>query len=97
MLKEILLEIGFIEDMRANWGNEEVPQTFFHNSPYSRKYVLIRLTLPLAILQFAILWRHKSPSVISTGNLGLQLPVAIAKFSDLVIGYWLLPVGNRVS
>ena len=22
-----------------------MPQTFFHNSPYSRKYVLIRLTL----------------------------------------------------
>ena len=40
----MLLEIGFIEDMRTTLGNKEVPQTFFHNSFYSRKYNLIRLT-----------------------------------------------------
>ena len=41
---QILLEIAFIEEMRTTWGNKEVPQTFFYNSPYSRKYELIRLT-----------------------------------------------------
>ena len=45
VLKEILLEIGFVEEMRTTWGNEEVPQTFSHNFPYSRKYLLIHLTL----------------------------------------------------
>ena len=25
-LKEILLEIGFVEEMRTTWGNKEVPQ-----------------------------------------------------------------------
>ena len=39
--KEILPEIGFIEEMRTTSGNKEVLQTFFHNS---RKYNLIRLT-----------------------------------------------------
>ena len=43
-VKEILLEIAFSEEMRASWGNKVVPQTFFHNSFYSRKYDLIRLT-----------------------------------------------------
>ena len=42
-LEEILLEIGFIEEMRTTWGYKEVPQTFFHNSPYLRKYDLIPL------------------------------------------------------
>ena len=44
LIKEILLEIGFIEEIRTTWGNEEVPQNFFHNSLYSRKYDLIRMT-----------------------------------------------------
>ena len=43
-VKEILLEIGFIEEMRTIWGNKEVPQTFFHNFLYLRKYNLICLT-----------------------------------------------------
>ena len=36
---------------------------------------------------------------ISTGSLGLQVPVTVIKFSHLVTGYSLLsiPVGNRVS
>ena len=32
ILKEILLEFGFIEEMRTTWGNEEVPQIFFPQS-----------------------------------------------------------------
>ena len=44
ILKEILLEIGFVEEMRSTWGNKEVPQTFSPNTPYSRKYVLICCT-----------------------------------------------------
>ena len=39
----MLIEIGFIEEMRTNWGNKEVPQIFFHDSFYSRKNDLIRL------------------------------------------------------
>ena len=42
--KEILHEIGFMEEMRNTEGNKEVPQTIFHNYPYLQKYVLIRLT-----------------------------------------------------
>ena len=43
-LKEILLEISFIEEIRTTPGNKEVLQTFFPQFPYSQKYVLIRLT-----------------------------------------------------
>ena len=43
-VEEILLEIGFVEEMRTIWGNKKVPQTFFHNFLYLRKYDLIRLT-----------------------------------------------------
>ena len=43
-LKEILLEIGFIVEMRSTWRNKEVPRTFFHQFRYSRTYDLIRLT-----------------------------------------------------
>ena len=39
-LTEMLLEIGFIEQMRTAGGNEEVPKIFFPNLPYSRKYNL---------------------------------------------------------
>ena len=28
----LLLVIGFIEEMRTKWGNKEVPQTFVHSS-----------------------------------------------------------------
>ena len=41
-LKEILLEIGFIEEMRTTWGNNEVPQVFLPNSLYSREYYFLR-------------------------------------------------------
>ena len=41
-VKEILLEMGFIEEMRTIWGDKEVPETFFHNFLYLRKYDLIR-------------------------------------------------------
>ena len=40
----MLLEIGFIEEMRTIWGKKEVPQSFFRNFLYLRKYDLIRLT-----------------------------------------------------
>ena len=43
-VKEILFKIGFIEEIKAIWGNKEVPQTFFHNFLDLRKYDLIRLT-----------------------------------------------------
>ena len=43
-LKEILLETGFIEEMRTTWANKQVPQPFFLNFLYSQKYDLIRLT-----------------------------------------------------
>ena len=33
----------------------------------------------------------------STGSLGPHVLGIVAKFSDLIIGYSLLPVGNRVS
>ena len=35
----------FIKEMRTTWDNKEVPQTFCHSYPNSRKYNLIRLTL----------------------------------------------------
>ena len=87
MLK-ILLEIGFIEEMRTTRGNKEVPQTFFHISHSSRKIILIRLTpyhWQPCISQFCDI--SKGLLYISTGSLGLQVLVAGAKFSDLVIGY----------
>ena len=40
----LLLEIGFIKEMRTTWGNQKMPQTFFHNSIYSQKYSLIHVT-----------------------------------------------------
>ena len=44
-VKEILLEIGIIEEMKTTYGpDKEVPHIFFHNSPFSRKYNLISLT-----------------------------------------------------
>ena len=36
-LKEMMLEIGFIEERRTTWGNKEVPKIFFYNFLYSRK------------------------------------------------------------
>ena len=43
-MKKVLLEFGFIEEMRTTRGNKEVFQTFFSNFFYLRKYDLIRLT-----------------------------------------------------
>ena len=43
-IKEILLEFSFIEEIITTRGNKQVPQTFFHNFPYSQKCVLICLT-----------------------------------------------------
>ena len=37
-LREILLEISFIEEMGTTWGNKEVPQTFSTIPFYLRKY-----------------------------------------------------------
>ena len=55
-LKEILLEISFIEEIRTTPGNKEVLQTFFPQFPLFAK---IRFnpfdSVPLATLHFAIL------------------------------------------
>ena len=61
-------------------------------------YTLVRLTpyhWQPRVSQFCditkgVLW-------INTGSLGIKIAVALAKFADLVIGYSLVPVGNRVS
>ena len=75
-----------------------MPQTFFPNSPYSQKYDLIRLTpyhCNRAFRKFVT--SQNSLLQISTDSLSLQVQVVAAKFPDLVIGYSLLPVDNRVS
>ena len=54
-VEEMLLETGFIKEMRTAWVNDKVPQTFFQNFLYLPKYDLIRLTpyhLESCILQF---------------------------------------------
>ena len=38
-IKEILLEIGFIEEIRTTSGNKEVPQILIHVSLYTRKSI----------------------------------------------------------
>ena len=43
-IKELLFEIGLIEEMRTTWSNKEEPVSFFVNSLYSPKYDLIPLT-----------------------------------------------------
>ena len=54
-----------------------MPQTFFHNSPYLQKYVLIRLILyHWQLLQFCDI--TKDILQISTGSLGQQVSVAEA-------------------
>ena len=71
-MKEILREIGFIEEMRTAWGSKEVSHTFFQNStsPYPKffsKLAKVRFIpfdfVPLATLYFAFLWHHKKPTV----------------------------------
>ena len=37
LLTQILLEIGFTDEIRTTSKNKEVPQTFFHNSSHSQK------------------------------------------------------------
>ena len=67
-VKEILLEIGFIEEMRTIRGNKEVPQTFFHNFFYFRKYDLIRLTpcyCQPCIRNFVTLQRHNFEKILA--------------------------------
>ena len=75
-----------------------MPQTFFHNSPCLQRSDLIYLILydwqPCISLFCDI---TKGALWISTGCLGLQVPVAVSKFSDLVIGYLLLLVGDCCS
>ena len=50
-----------------------MPQTFFHNYPYSQKYDLIRLT-PY----------HWQPCISQFRDITKCLQVPVAKFSDLV-------------
>ena len=95
VLKEILLEIGIIEEMETTLGDKEMPQTFFHNFPYSQKYDLICLTShhwQPCISQFCDI--SQRVLYISTGSLGRQVPVAVAKFSDLVRLLTVIPVGK---
>ena len=91
--------------MRTSWGNKELkikdrPQTFFYNSEFSF-FAKIRFnpfdSVPLATLLLQFCDITKGVLKINTGSLGLQVSVTIAKFSDLVIGYSLPPVSNRVS
>ena len=70
---------------------------FFPRFPLFAKNVLIRDTLyhwQPCILQFCGITKDILQS--STCSLGLYVSRVVAKFSDLVIGYSLLPVGNRV-
>ena len=39
LLKAILLEIGFIEEMGTTWDNKEASQTLFLYFPSSRYYI----------------------------------------------------------
>ena len=81
-----MLKIDFIEEIRTAWDNKKVPQTFFHNSPCSQKYDLTGL-IPYHWQSCISRFYHTIKSVlmkISNGNLDLQVPVAVAKFSDLV-------------
>ena len=59
-IKEILLKIGFVEEIRTIWGNKEAPETFFRKFSLFAK---IRFnpfdSVPLATLHFTILWHHK--------------------------------------
>ena len=38
-VKEILLEIGFTEEMRTTWGGKKVLHTLVHYSAYPRKQI----------------------------------------------------------
>ena len=77
-----------------------MPQTFFHDSPYSRKYVLLRLPpyhWQTCISQFCDIKKDLYLLSISTGCQGLQVPEAAAKFSDLVIGRITIFFGQRTG
>ena len=64
IFKEILLNIGFIENMRITRGNKEVPQTFFHSFIYLRKYRFNPFdSVSLATKHFEISWHHKMLTV----------------------------------
>ena len=65
--------MGFIKEIRTAWGNTEVPQTFFNNFPYSRKYVLIRLTpYHLQPTFHNFVTSQKAYCRSGTGSLGLE-------------------------
>ena len=68
---DILLEIDFIEEMRTTCGSKEGPQTFFQNSPYSQKFILIPLILQPCISQFCAI--TKGVLSISADGLGLAV------------------------
>ena len=58
-VKEILLEIGFIKEIRTIWGNKEVPQTFFRDFLCLWKYDLFVWLRTIVNPAFAILWHYK--------------------------------------
>ena len=39
MVKEKLLEYGFVEEMKTTWVNEKMPQTLFHYFPRLQKSI----------------------------------------------------------
>ena len=81
MLKEILLEIGFIKEIRTTVLEViKVPQTFFHNFTYSQKYDLVHLT-PY----------HRQPCILQFCYITKGVPV-LAKFSDLIRLLTAIPV-----
>ena len=91
LLKEILLKIGFIVEMRSTWGNKEVGGVPYLFSLVG-KIRLIRSTsvpLLLATQQFVILWRkilrrpqalayYSSPKITPAWHTG---PILLNSFS----------------
>ena len=72
--------------------------TSFSTIPLFGKSILMRLTLyhwQPCILQFSGI--TKDILQRSTGSLGLHVFGVVAKLLNLVLGYSLLPVDNRVS
>ena len=85
-VKEILLKIGFIEEMRTTWGNKEVPKPF-SSINFSRENTIQSIWLRTngnpAFHNFCDI--TKGVLKITAGSLRLQVLVAVGKFSDLRI------------
>ena len=94
-IKEIRLEIVF---MKTTIGNKEVAPTLFPQYPFFAKIRSNSFdSVPLATLHFAILLHHIRHTGTSAYCRSTSSSSIVAKFSDLVIGCSLLPVGNPIS